>query len=88
MIGFRHTDTSNSVSAFQMSINRQLITFWLHQVPETEEDFHTQIDALSISMNISRNDAKNGLRVGVMLRNFQNCCLVYRLIGTLICRGL
>ncbi|AEQ06011.1 HNH endonuclease [Corynebacterium pseudotuberculosis 258] len=70
MVGFRHTDTSNSVSAFQMSINRQLITFWLHQVPEKEEDFHTQVDALSISMNISRHEAKSGLRVGVMLRNF------------------
>lgn len=67
---FHHTADNSEPAQFQRDLNKAQITFWLDQVPDPEEDFHTQIDVLAAAMNISKAEARDGLRVGALLRRF------------------
>ncbi len=55
---------------FQREINRQTIEFWVQHPPNNDEDFHTQLADVATSMNISRGEARQALRIGEMLRRF------------------
>ncbi|AZA11911.1 HNH endonuclease signature motif containing protein [Corynebacterium gerontici] len=67
---------SDEFADFQRSINRQMIEFWVRQEPSPQSDFHTQLADIATSMNISRGEARQAMRVGAMLRQlpkFLNC---------------
>lgn len=59
---------SGEYADFQRSLNRQIIEFWVSHIPSSEDDFHTQLADVATSMNISRGEARQALRVGEMLR--------------------